>query len=996
MANASKRFTLSALLLWISLAVIAAEPFNQRADYLIQATLYPGEKAVSARVEITYTNNSPQALDSIFIHLWPNAYSNYETPLAKQLLENGRLDFHFAKRKDLGYIDSLNFTVQGEQAYYYLLPGQPDVAVVKLPEPIPTNGKVVIATPFKIKLPKLVSRAGYAGNTFVISQWFPKVAVFNSNGWHPMSYLEQGEFFSDFGSYDVQITVPNNYVVAATGLHDASISKEDSINKTTTWKIEQEHIHDFCWVASPDLKLIKDKVALPGGKEVEIRIYSRNPSEWKQHIAAVKTTLLAMSEWVGDYPYPVCTVVEGPLKAGGGMEYPTLTIVDGSSGMGNSLQRVIVHEVIHNWWYGILASNERAVPWIDEGFCSYYEDRVMMLINGETPEERKPLISAGVFMDRLFGLNQITQATLLKMFVTHFSRLGRQIPMDLPAESYSMLQYGGIVYYKTAIALAGLEMYLGTMTFDEAVQGLYANHAFTHIDKDIIRTTFEQVSGQNLSWFFEGTLSSHRDADYAIQGIKKLEDGKLLVKIRNKSGIAAPVSIGYPGSRKEGYPTTQVAPIPVFSTGEKTFLLPYTSEKMIGIDPSNTSLDLNTSNNFFRTKGLLKKMPPLKLQWLAAPEDPRRTQLFFTPVIGGNKADKFMLGMALYNRVFPAKDLEWSFVPMYAFGSKQFTWLANIDYYGHPSKGKIREWSVGAHGKSFTMSPKPVAQQFFKAEPHAYILFKGKSERSRLEQKLSFRHIQIIEEGLVYSSAIDYRDTTFRHWLNEIKYTLEQKRALNPYNASASIEHNSDWMKFSAEGRIRVNLGPMKKYFAIRGFVGAFMYVNDDFRVRLNKRFGHTLSGATGKNDYQYDQTYFGRYFNEKLAGAQIALTGGQFKVITPRLITETGQTFNWLMAINLTLDAPVKWLPLQFFADLGYSYDNRLSTTLPANDLQYDLGLALSLMDGAIAIYLPFAMSKDFKVYYKTELPKFYQRFTFSIDFARINPHKVIRTLLF
>ena len=996
MVNIPKGFALSAILLWITFPAWAGATFSQQANYRISATLDPSTKTISAHVTISYTNNSPDAMDSVFIHLWPNAYSQYETPLARQLLENGRLDFHFIKRKDLGYIDSLRFTVQEEPASYYLLPGQPDIAVLRLPAPISPGATVSISTPFRVRLPKLVSRAGYIGNSFVVSQWYPKIAVYNRTGWHPMSYLEQGEFFNDFGTYEVSITVPSNYKLAATGLHRNTPLEEDPERNTLTYIISQDNIHDFAWVADPALQLITKMAPLPDGREVEIRIYCRNPSECREFADVVHTTLEKMSEWVGPYPYPVCTIVEGPLKAGGGMEYPTLAIIDNSSGKGNSLQRVIIHEVIHNWWYGILGSNERSEPWIDEGFCSYYEDRVMMHLNGETRLQRKPIVSGSSFFARLFGLNQLNTATMRKTGVDHFSRLGRQMPMDRPAEEYSILQYGAMVYFKTPLALAGLEEYLGLDTFDRAVQLLYARSRFSHVSKDDVRRAFEEASGKNLSWFFDGTLSSRTDPDYAITGIEKKEDGLLYLRIRNRSGMAAPLSAGAVGSRKDGYPVSAVIPLEPFSTGERTVSIPWQGEKLVGLDPLHTSLDSRPGNNFIKTGGLFKKNPPLRLQWLAAPEDPRRKQIFLTPVLAGNKADKFMLGMALYNRVFPAKSLEWLVVPMYAFGSNKFTWTANIDYYGHPKNGKIREWSVGAHGKSFTVNPKPVAQQFFKAEPHAHLIFRGRSERSRLQQKLSFRHVHIIEQSLSYSSPTEYKDTTFRYWVNELAYSLNNSRALYPYDVSASVQHNSDWIKLSAEGRIRVNLGPMKKYFSIRGFVGAFLYVNDDFRVRLNKQFAHQLSGASGKNDYLYDHTYFGRNYTERLAGAQIAMTGGQFKVFAPRLITEPGQTFDWLMAVNLVVDAPVRWLPLQLFADLGYSYDNKLSTNLPAKGFQYDVGIALSLFDGAIAIYLPFAMSKDFLDYYKVEKPKIYRRFSFSIDFARLHPHKMLRTVLF
>ncbi len=166
---------------------------------------------------IDYTNNSPDTLHYIWFHLWPNAYKNDRTAFSEQLLQNGRTDFYFSNNEKRGYINQLDFKVDGITSNLEDHPQYIDVAKLILPAPLPPGKTIKITTPFHEKIPFNFSRGGYAGHTYQITQWYPKPAVYDKKGWHPMPYLDQGEFYSEFGNFNVQITVPKNYIVAATG-----------------------------------------------------------------------------------------------------------------------------------------------------------------------------------------------------------------------------------------------------------------------------------------------------------------------------------------------------------------------------------------------------------------------------------------------------------------------------------------------------------------------------------------------------------------------------------------------------------------------------------------------------------------------------------------------------------------------------------------------------------------------------------------------------------
>ena len=191
--------------------------FQQHVAYDISVELDDQEHTLAANEKIIYTNNSPDTLNFIWFHLWPNAYKNDSSALAKQFLRLGSTRFKYTKEKDRGYIDSLDFSVDGIDVDWEFHPEWIDVAKVTLPKPLLPNGIVTIETPFFVKLPKVISRLGHTGKHYEVTQWYPKPAVYDKNGWHPMPYLNMGEFYSEFGSFDVKITLPKNYRIMATG-----------------------------------------------------------------------------------------------------------------------------------------------------------------------------------------------------------------------------------------------------------------------------------------------------------------------------------------------------------------------------------------------------------------------------------------------------------------------------------------------------------------------------------------------------------------------------------------------------------------------------------------------------------------------------------------------------------------------------------------------------------------------------------------------------------
>ena len=297
------------LVCFLSLTVQAQQAyFQQEVNTKIDVVLNDSTHTLDGNIEIEYINNSPDSLREIYMHLWANAYKDRTTAFAQQKLRTRSTKFFFAEEKDLGNFSKLNFEVDGSSVEWKSYKGNLDIAVLELSKPLPPAGKIVIRTPFLLKIPASFSRLGHVGESYQLTQWFPKPAVYDREGWHPMPYLDMGEFYSEFGSYDVQINLPENYVVASTGVLQTESEKAflaekvretdeilkdklegkspfpPSSSKRKTIRYLAENVHDFAWFADKRFYVQKSRVLLKSGKEVDTWAFFTNEEGelWKK------------------------------------------------------------------------------------------------------------------------------------------------------------------------------------------------------------------------------------------------------------------------------------------------------------------------------------------------------------------------------------------------------------------------------------------------------------------------------------------------------------------------------------------------------------------------------------------------------------------------------------------------------------------------------------------------------------------------------------------
>jgi hypothetical protein len=524
----SKEALLRGLGIWMiavlpQIALSQADYWQQEVRYNIQVALNDKQHSLKGDLSVEYINHSPDTLRYIWFHLWPNAYKNMNTALAKQLAADNKQQGanKIIEKKpvinETGFIDSLRFTINGQTATTENDTTNIDMIKLVLAQPLLPGKQVTIATPFYVKLPNYYSRSGYNGQQFMVCQWYPKPAVYDRTGWHAFPYLDQGEFYSEYGSFTVNITVPAEYVVGATGTlqtlpelgkykqiglqnnrnEKVVLYKTTTPGKLKTLKYFGERIHDFAWFAGKDYVIRYDTLQLAERDTVDVFSYGQTAGNktWKNSTSYIKDAVRHYSKWIGRYPYPVVQAVEGPKNlSSGGMEYPMITLITSPNAKEEEMDAVITHEVGHNWFYGILGNNERDHPWMDEGLNTYFQFRY------EAEKYRT---------NSLFGpmipkdVKELSEAE----FQARIYQVLSSIPADKPINTGSTGftnkdDYGIVIYVKTAVWMYILENYLGRDVLDKALQSYFTKWQFKHPQPEDFKKELEEVSGKNLDQYF--------------------------------------------------------------------------------------------------------------------------------------------------------------------------------------------------------------------------------------------------------------------------------------------------------------------------------------------------------------------------------------------------------------------------------------------------------------------------------------------------------------
>jgi len=954
--------------------------FQQKTAYTIAVKLNDRTHELSAFETVDYTNNSPDTLQFVYFHLWPNGYSNNSTDLAKQLFTSKGKERLFNDAALRGYIDSLDFKVDRQQVHWELLPNQPDICRIALNKPLYPGATITFSTPFHVRIPKgVTSRLGHIGESYQISQWYPKPAVYDRTGWHQMPYLDQGEFYSEFGSFDVRITLPNNYIVGATGdLQDKQeLAMLDKRAADTTWipgskketvvfppssahlktiRYKGNNIHDFAWFADKRFHVLKSSVILPkSGKQVTTWIMFTNQQAdlWKNAIPYINNAILDFSSWIGDYPYNSFTAVQSALNAGLGMEYPGITVI-GLTKDAYSLDKVIAHEAAHNWFYGALATNERRYPFLDEGMTTSYEVRYL---TSRYPDKKlwENYLSKEK-QAKFFHVDKIPMERMMEYEWLIPARTNLEQPANLASTDYTEMNYTLIPYNKAAISFNYLRSYLGDALFDTIIHDYYQQWKFKHPQPDDLRQMFESRTDKDLAWFFDDLLGTTERLDYKMVRIDK---GKLL--IRNAGELASPLLIT--GLINDSITYKQW--VDGFK-GEKWIELPTGNYTEFKIDPDHVMPEVDRFNNNIHTSGLFPKADPVQPQLLFSIEDQEKHSLMYIPAANWNQENGFMVGLAIHNGFLIPKPLEYLIMPFYTFNNSKFAGYGKVSYNITPYNQLIRLAKVTLEGTQFGA---PGNRSYNKIMGRLDIHFRPAIITNPIRQRAYGQYILASDlfqiENVGNAKLIQYL---------LLGYEIQKVSLVNPWSLLLSVESGSEFQKTAADFDYKLSYAGRDNGLEIRLFAGAMLS-----NTSSHSFYSLAPAGRSGREQYLYDGVYPDRFsvFPSTFFSRQMTVSeGGLVSPVNERL----GYS-NWLVSLSLSSNLPGKigHIGIKPFVNLLLN-DHGLAGT---NNSPFfgEAGIKVGFWN-LFEVHFPLLVTDNIKTI--TPLVKDRLRIVFNLDFSK------------
>lgn len=517
-------------------ATIYDAPLSERrVAYSIDATLDPATRTVDGKQRLTWRNPGNVPVGELQFHLYLNAFK----PGSTFMKESGGSHRGFSADGDdrWGGITVTSMQVAQDQPtdagplaniaaadltdqIRFIQPDDQNptdqtVIAVTLPEPVPPGETIALDIAFAAKMPRIVARTGWAetdrGNDFfMVAQWFPKIGVYEVPGqryvpadapegqWNTHQFHANSEFYADFGTYDVSLTTPADFTVGASGILVDDVTE----GETRTVRYRADDVHDFAWTTSPDYVEFTDQ-----WRHVSLRLLAQpeHADQADRHFESAKAALDRFDAWVGEYPYTTLTLVDG-IGGSNGMEYPTL-ITCGTiyklPAWARPLELVTIHEFGHQYFYGILASNEFEEAWLDEGMNSYLESRIMDDVYGQ-----------GSVIDLPFL--RVSDGGMQRLSYTK-NRPARGAIFTKSWEYQFSSDFGKASYAKPATVMNTLERYLGWETMQAFLRTYYDRWRFRHpTTRDLIDVA-EEVSGQDLGWFFDQYVYGTAVVDYKVE-----------------------------------------------------------------------------------------------------------------------------------------------------------------------------------------------------------------------------------------------------------------------------------------------------------------------------------------------------------------------------------------------------------------------------------------------------------------------------------------------
>ena len=589
--------------------------WQQHVDYTMKVDMDVKNYQYKGTQKLVYTNNSPEELSRVYYHLYFNAFQpgsemdirlqNIEDPDSR-MMEEGKSRIAALKPDEIGFLHVSSLLQDGQKVAYN---EEGTVLVVELAKPIPSGGKTTFEMAFNGQVPLQIRRSGRnneEGVALSMSQWYPKLAEYDFEGWHADPYIAR-EFHGVWGDFDVELTIDKDYVVGGTGYlqnaqeighgYEAPGTKVKKVKgKTLTWHFKAPMVHDFMWAADP--KYVHDTLQVENGPLLHF-LYKNDPEirdNWKKLQPKTAEAMKFYSDNIGKYPYEQYSVIHG---GDGGMEYAMSTLITGGRKFG-SLVGVMTHEMAHSWFQHVLATNESKHEWMDEGFTTFISTLCMNKIMEQNKENP--------FENTYNGYRRLALS-------------GKEQPQTTHADRYdNNFAYGVSAYSKGAVFLAQLGYIIGQDKLMETLHKYYEDFKFEHPTPNDFKRTAEKVSGMELDWYLTDWTQTTNTIDYGVKDVIN-EGSKTKITLERIGLMPMPLDIlvvysdgtretfyaplrMMRGEKENPYGDIQRTTLPDWPWAYPTFDFsvdkPMEDITAIMIDPSQLMADVDPQNNLWQ------------------------------------------------------------------------------------------------------------------------------------------------------------------------------------------------------------------------------------------------------------------------------------------------------------------------------------------------------------------------------------------------------------
>lgn len=927
---------------------LTGQYFQQEIDYEINARYDKITHTVDGSLLIQYTNHSPRDLDTLYFNLWANAFSSKQNSYTDQNIKLGNLDYYFTDKYNQGGYQNINVKLNDKpHDLFYTVSNQ--IAYVVLNKNLPSGESIEISIDYSLTMPYLFDRLGWTSKGVQLVHWYPSIAVYNVDGWHPMEYLSMGELFGTIANYKVKLNLPYEKYVSSGPIDGQGFTPD---------------IVDFAVIASDCATLSHEVVH---GVELSL-LHNDNP-----YIADCKKILEKALPWleehIGSYPLKTLGIVEKGKTSG--MEYSGVVTIGAKDQ--KTTEIYLIHELIHQWFYGSLVTDQRKNAWLDEGFTTYYQQRLAEELNFGKIDDQLP---------NIYGLKDGVPLFQKLAMVQSYRQYDQ--PLCTHIQKLSTTNYLLNSYEVPARWIGLLENYLGKTVFDECMTTFYKLWKGKHPEPTDFLNIFEEVSGKSLTWMFHTMPNEDWSVDY------KLEEENGVYTINNLSNLDAPYEViaSYKDGTKESF----------WNDGhldKRNIDLESDRDlNSIEIGPKKGLVEKNIGNNRIGRK-------PKKLVLGTGLDLNTYSEIYTLPLLNYNTSDGITAGAAFYNSGILPKEWKFLFAPQYGFKSKNLIgqgWTSYDYYLDHPNFRKLFfKLGIKSYSDQYSNNLDSV-NRYIKIDPTISLHFKH-SPDSHKYSKLSFKYIHTINQEFgdisnTKSNICQLRYEVFNFYElgpSDLYSHLE----FQPYRGIADqseyylklvTSYKKSWL-YSTDKRLSMRL------------YGSYHILNTR---RNSTSYNRLLTrGASalihqGFNDYTYEESWYNRTnMNQGFLGNQISNYGGGFK--TPIGSSYAlGQTNDLALALNFEIDIPVnlpKILPLGIYVDVGYytAKDTGTNESRLVGNTLFSGGLALNYGEGLFSIYIPLYNNDPITNIYNSEEVNLLGKISFRFDINRFNPWEIV-----